>query len=93
MPQVGKTYEVMVVTSWAKDQFAKNDTLRTLIRKLTSHDVAVAGRADFPGLLCGNSSTVGLQVRNASGLPMTSARVRWSINNGTEQEYLRTGMK
>ncbi len=91
MTQVGKTYEVMVVTTWAKDQFAKNDTLRTLIRKLTSNDAAVAGRANFPGQLCGNSSTVGLQLRNASGLPMTSARVRWSINNGAEQEYQWTG--
>lgn len=91
MPQVGKTYELMVVTNWAKDQFAKNDTLRTLIRKLTSNDAAVAGRANFPGLLCGTSSTVGLQVRNASGLPMTSARVRWSINNQAFQETQWTG--
>jgi len=91
MTEVGKTYEVMVVTTWAKDKFTKNDTLRTLIRKLTSNDVAAFGRADFPGILCGASNTVGLQIRNASGLPMTSARVRWTINNQAYQETQWTG--
>lgn len=91
MTQAGKTYEVMVVTTWAKDKFAKNDTLRTYIRKLTANDVAAAGRADFPGILCGGSNTVGLQIQNASGLPMTSARVRWSINNQALQETEWTG--
>ncbi|HMX39354.1 MAG TPA: T9SS type A sorting domain-containing protein, partial [Saprospiraceae bacterium] len=91
MNVVGKTYEVMTVTTWAKDQFVKNDTLRTLIRKLTANDAAITGRANFPGLLCGTSSTVGIQIRNASGLPMTSARVRWTINNQPFQELTWTG--
>jgi len=91
MPQPGKTYQFMVVTTWNKDQFAKNDTLRVAIRKLTTNDAAIGGKANFPGIICGTSSEVGLLIRNASGLPLTSARVRWKINNQIYQETEWTG--
>ena len=87
----GKNYQFMIVTKWAKDLFVKNDTLRTTVKKLTSNDIAIAGRSTFPGYVCGVNSDVSILIRNASGLPMTSARIRHRINAQPFQDVQWTG--
>ncbi len=87
LPTAGQDYAFRVVTHWEKDGFSRNDTLNTVVRKLTANDASVVGRADFPGIVCGSSAPVGLIIRNASGLPMTSAQLRWKMNQQAEQSY------
>lgn len=87
----GKTYPVEIITHWAPDQFKKNDTLRVNVRKLTANDAALAGRVNFPNLVCSAQQTVGLILQNAAGLPLQSARIRWQLNVQSEKTYDWTG--
>ena len=91
MPVAGKEYAFRVVTHWAKDNFNRNDTLNTVVRKLTAGDASIVGQSDFPGIICGASAPVGLIIRNASGLPMTTVQLRWKINQQAEQSYAWSG--
>ena len=91
MPLVSHDYAFLVVTHWVNDGFPRNDTLNTKVKKLTANDASTVGRAGFPGIICGSSATVGLVIRNVSGLPMTSVQLRWKMNQQTEQIYFWTG--
>jgi len=91
MSELGKTYHFMILTEWNKDQFRRNDTLRTSVRKLTSNDVEVIGKYNLPGLVCGSETDFGIIIRNASGLPMQSAKVHWRINSQPTNIYDWTG--
>ncbi|MBL7802784.1 MAG: T9SS type A sorting domain-containing protein [Saprospiraceae bacterium] len=91
MGQVGKNYAFEIITQWASDAFSPNDTLRASVRKLTSNDAAVVGKTNLPGLVCGTEQTVGIILRNASGIPMQSAEIHWRLNNQAAQIYLWTG--
>jgi len=88
---VGKYYHFMVVADWDDDSFAKNDTLRATIRHLTSNDAASAGRANFPGLICGSDYTVNYILRNASATPLQNADIHWKINAFPYNTYQWTG--
>lgn len=91
MPQVGKNYAFEIITDWPADGFAGNDTLRVSVKKLTSDDAAMAGKTNLPGLVCGSEQTVGLVLRNASGLPLQSAEIHWRLNLQAFQVYSWTG--
>jgi hypothetical protein len=91
MPVPGKNYKFRVITSWAPDQFTKNDTLNVLIQKLTSFDASVAGRYNLPGFVCGSETNFGLILRNASAVPMQSAKINWRVNTQPWQVYDWTG--
>ncbi len=91
MGELGKTYPFMVVTNWGQDQWVKNDTLRTTVRKLLSYDAAAVGRAGFPSVLCDTAAVVGLVIANVSGLPMQTARLRWNMNSQPTQTVNWTG--
>ncbi len=91
MPEAGKQYAFRVVTHWVKDAFTRNDTLNAVVKKLTANDASAIARTNFPGIICGTFASVGLVIRNASGLPMTSAQLRWKINQQVEQTYQWTG--
>lgn len=91
MSVVGKTYPIMVITNWGPDQFKRNDTLRVNVKKLTSNDVAAVGKYNLPGLVCGSETNFGIIIRNASGLPMQSAKLHWRVNNQPTNIYEWTG--
>lgn len=91
MSVVGQDYQVTIVTNYAPDQFTRNDTLRTTVQKLTSNDVAAVGRYNLPGIVCGSETDFGIIFRNASGLPLTSAKIHWNINNQPVSIYNWTG--
>ncbi|MFN8300876.1 MAG: T9SS type A sorting domain-containing protein [Saprospiraceae bacterium] len=91
MGQVGKNYAFEVITHWAQDAFASNDTLRANVRKLTSNDAGIVGKTNLPGLVCGTERTVGIILKNTSGLPMQSAEVHWRLNTQAFQVYPWTG--
>ncbi len=74
------TKKITVVTQWAQDQFVRNDTITQTIKKLTSFDAAYGGMASLPNLICTSDYEVGLVLRNASGIPMDSAQIRWKLN-------------
>ncbi|MFN0035991.1 MAG: CARDB domain-containing protein [Saprospiraceae bacterium] len=91
MPQVGKNYKFRIITHWPLDQFSRNDTLDIEVQKLTSNDVAAVGKYNLPGLVCGSETDFGIVIRNASGLPMQSAKVHWRINTQPTEIYDWTG--
>jgi hypothetical protein len=91
MPVVGKNYNFRIITNWLQDQFVRNDTLDAVIQKLTSNDVAAVGKYNLPGLVCGSETDFGIIIRNASGLPLNSAKVHWRINNQPYNIYDWTG--
>ena len=80
---IGDVHNIKVITSWGPDQFTRNDTVSSVVTKLTSFNAAIPGAADLPNLICTPDYTLKLLLRNASGLPMTSAEVRWKIGNQT----------
>lgn len=80
LPIVGNNYDFRFITHWPQDQFTRNDTLDAVVQKLTSNDVAAVGRYNLSGLVCGSETDFGIIIRNASGLPLTSANVHWRIN-------------
>jgi hypothetical protein len=88
---VGKNYQIMAITRWAADQFDRNDTLRTTIRHLTSNDAQAGGRANFPGIVCGNNYDLEFILRNAGADTLKSARIHWKINNTAYQDKGWTG--
>lgn len=88
---VGKSYHFKIITHWAPDQFTRNDTLETTVQKLTSNDVAAVGKYNLSGLVCGSETDFGIIFRNASGLPMTSAKIHWRLNNQAYNIYNWTG--
>ncbi|MCC7244604.1 MAG: hypothetical protein IT269_02905 [Saprospiraceae bacterium] len=77
---LGQNYQVRVVAKWQEDIFDRNDTLYTTVTKLTSNDAQIAGVTEMSGLVCGTAKEFGLILRNASGLPMTSARIFYRPN-------------
>jgi hypothetical protein len=91
LSQVGKVYQFMLITHWGADSFAKNDTLRTAVRHLTSNDAASGGRANFPGQICGSDYNLDFVLRNASAAPLQSAVIHWKINNQAYKTYQWTG--
>lgn len=91
MPVIGADYKVRVITHWAPDQFVRNDTLDVVVQKLTSNDVAAVGKYNLSGLICGSETDFGIIIRNASGLPLQSAKVHWQINNQPINVYDWTG--
>ncbi len=91
MPVVGADYKVRIITHWAPDQFLRNDTLDAVIQKLTSNDVAAVGKYNLSGLICGSETDFGIIIRNASGLPLQSAKVHWQINTQPLNIYDWTG--
>ncbi len=91
LPLVGVNYHIRVITHWAPDQFIRNDTLDGVVQKLTSNDVAAVGKYNLSGLVCGSETDFGIIIRNASGLPLHSAKVHWRINNQPYTVYDWTG--
>ncbi|MCC7466879.1 MAG: hypothetical protein IT261_11445, partial [Saprospiraceae bacterium] len=91
MSVVGSDYNVRIITHYQPDQFTRNDTLKALVQKLTSNDVAAVGQYNLPGLVCGSETDFGIIFRNASGLPLTSAKIHWRINNQPFNIYEWTG--
>lgn len=91
MPIVGKSYPFRIITRWTKDQFVRNDTLDVAVKKLTSNDVAIVGRHNLPGLVCGDETDFGIIFQNASGLPLQSAQINWQINNQPLNSVTWTG--
>jgi hypothetical protein len=87
----GRSYNFMVITHWARDQFAKNDTLRVVVRKPTENDAQALGKEDFQGLICGSTYTFPFILRNASGLPMQSATINWRVNAQPVQQVQWSG--
>ncbi len=91
MPQPGKNYKFRVVTHWNKDQFTRNDSITQVVQKLTSNDAAMAGKFNLPGLVCGTETDFSIILKNASGVPMQSAKINWRINTQAWQVYNWTG--
>ena len=91
MSVVGTDYNIRIITHYLPDQFTRNDTLKALVQKLTSNDVAAVGQYNLPGLVCGSETDFGIVFRNASGLPLTSAKIHWWINNQPVNIYQWTG--
>ncbi len=91
MPVVGIDYNFRIITHWNQDQFVRNDTLDAVVQKLTSNDVAAIGKYNLSGLVCGTETDFGIVIRNASGLPLTSAKVHWRINTQPYNIYDWTG--
>ena len=91
MPVVGVDYNIRIVTQYGPDQFTRNDTLDAVIQKLTSNDVAIVGKYNLPGLVCGSKTDFGIIIKNTSGLPMQSAKVHWRINTQPVNVYNWTG--
>jgi hypothetical protein len=92
LSQVGKVYHFMVITHWNPDTYAKNDTLRQDIRHLTSQDASAAGRANFPGLICGNTFNLEFVLQNAGQTPLQSAQINWKINGNIYQTMNWSGL-
>ena len=91
MPLVGVDYNFRIISHWAQDQFTRNDTLNEVVQKLTSNDVAAVGKYNLPGQVCGSETDFGIIIRNASGLPLQSAKVHWRINAQPFNIYNWTG--
>ena len=81
---IGEKKNLMVITHWQQDEFSKNDTLRTTVKKLASFDAAITGTSGLPNQICLAEHTFGLIIRNAAGLPLDSTRIKWSLNGGPE---------
>lgn len=80
LDEEGRTYQIMIVTQWGPDQFARNDTLRAAVTKRLSYDASIAGRADLPNQICGDAYRAGILIRNESGLDLQSLTLRYFIN-------------
>jgi len=91
MPVVGQTYPFMIVSQWTNDNFTKNDTLRSTVKKLTAHNAGIAGRFNLSGLLCADAHTFGFIVENYSGLPLNSVELRWKLNTQAQDTVFWTG--
>lgn len=91
LPQPGTAYHFRFITHWNKDVFAKNDTLNTTVTKFTAYDAALVGQYNLQGMVCGTEADFALILKNAAGVPMTSATLQWRINAGTWQVYNWTG--
>jgi hypothetical protein len=77
---INEIKKIRVVTRWDKDQFVQNDTLKASIKKLTSFDAAFGGFVGLPNLICASDFDLKMILRNASGLPLDSAQIRWKLN-------------
>ncbi len=77
---INEIKKIRVVTRWTKDQFSQNDTLKANIKKLTSFDAAFGGFVGLPNLICASDFDLKMILRNASGLPLDSAQIRWKLN-------------
>lgn len=91
LPVVGQNYNFRIITHWPMDQSIRNDTLDAVVKKLTSNDVAAVDKYNLSGLVCGSETDFGIIIRNASGLPLQSAKVHWRINTQPFQIYDWTG--
>ena len=76
----GNTYLIEVISQWAPDSFEKNDTLRVNFKRPTENDAAYGGRSGLPGQVCSSEYTFDFLLENASGLPMTEAKIIHRIN-------------
>lgn len=79
---IGDKKQLMVITHWVKDEFYRNDTLRTTVKKLASFDASITGTSGLPNQICLADHTFGMIIRNAAGQPLDSARINWNINGG-----------
>lgn len=80
LSEEGRVYQIMIISKWGSDQFARNDTLRVWVTKRLSFDAAIAGRADLPNLICGESYRAGLLLCNESGLNLESVKLHYALN-------------
>jgi hypothetical protein len=77
----GKQYLIEVISNWGPDSFEKNDTLRVRLDRPTEADAAFGGRDGLPGQVCSSEFTFGYILKNAAGLPMTSANILYRVNS------------
>jgi hypothetical protein len=82
MSAVGKFYHFTFVTRMVTDKFALNDTLRTVVRKLTSNDAGLKPAPKFNAEMCSGKVIMPVAIYNASALPLTSAQINWKLNIG-----------
>lgn len=82
---LGKYYNFVIVTSWGLDNFSRNDTLRAQVRHLTSNDAQAAGRANFPGVICGTDYNLEFILKNAGADSLKSAIIQWKVNSQNYQ--------
>jgi hypothetical protein len=80
LTQVAKDYRFRIISAWQYDTYAKNDTFNQTVRYLTSQDAACAGRANFPGLICGSTFNLEFVLKNAGAQALQSANIQWNIN-------------
>jgi hypothetical protein len=78
---INEQHTIRVVTTWADDNFTKNDTLTTVVKRLPERDAAWVGPYDLPNLLCTPDVNFGLVVRNLAGLPLDSFTLVSRLNN------------
>jgi hypothetical protein len=91
MQQVGKYYNFMFVTQMLTDKFTQNDTLRTVIRKLTSFDAGLKTPPRYNQEMCSNQLNLPVAIQNASAVPLTSVRINWKLNTDSWKSTVWNG--
>lgn len=80
MSNFGASHTFEIITVWPKDQFARNDTLRTTVRKPTAHDAALVGKTNLFGASCAAHLPFGLIVRNTGVEVLQSLKIGIQVN-------------
>jgi Secretion system C-terminal sorting domain len=91
MSIAGKNYAFDLITQYEFDQYDLNDSIRLNVKTLTSNDAAVIGKLNLSGVICSSEHPVGLIIRNAAGLPLTSTNIHYYINNQPVTNLIWTG--
>lgn len=92
--QVGD-YNFKINTTLSSDENIFNDTLRTIVKKLTRHDAAVTGFTSLETAVCDTFLNPGIIITNEGAEPLNSVELIWQRNNQMEQSvpwngYLET---
>ncbi len=87
----GKTYNFDFITDYDLDQYDLNDSISVPVKKLTSNDAAILGRASLGALTCSSELPFDLIIRNASAVPLKTLEVKYKINPNPEQIFNWSG--
>jgi hypothetical protein len=89
---VGRYYQLMFITKMTADNYSQNDTLRQVIRKLTSADVGLKLTPKYQQEMCSNRLSLPIALYNASAITLNSVQINYKLNNGGWQNTNWSGV-
>ncbi len=73
-------YDVKIFTSLLEDSAPLNDTISVFLRKLGQNDAALVSALNTEPVLCGDSTSINLTLRNIGARPISTVEIEQMVN-------------